>query len=91
MSKKVVFITFVLLLAVSNAKAVDQSQDFKIDVYADNGLYEKYKKLSEIGIVAADIPVRLSGKKIVYTSENFTQSGVQLLKFTPAQEKREKR
>ena len=59
--------------------------------YADNGLYEKYKKLSEIGIVAADIPVRLSGKKIVYTSENFTQSGVQLLKFTPAQEKREKR
>lgn len=84
MKKKVVFITFVLLSAVLNAQTADQSQDFKIDVYADNGIYEKYKKLSEIGIVATDIPVRLSRKEIVYTSKNFTQSSVQLLKFTPA-------
>jgi hypothetical protein len=57
---------------------------FSRGAYADNGIYEKYKERSEIGIVAADIPVRLSGHKIICTSENFTQSGVQLLKFTPA-------
>ena len=57
---------------------------FSQEAYADNGIYEKYKEFSEIGIVGTDIPVKCSGGKITYTSENFTQSGVQLLKFTPA-------
>jgi xylan 1,4-beta-xylosidase len=57
---------------------------FSRGAYANNGLYEKYQKLSEIGIVGSDVPVSLSEKRIIYTSENFTQSGVQLLKFSPA-------
>jgi arylsulfatase A-like enzyme len=53
--------------------------------YKDNGLYKKYKKLSEIGGVGTKIPIQSSGGKITFTSHPFTQSGVQLLKFTPAQ------
>lgn len=57
---------------------------FSRGAYANNGVYQKYKERSETGIVGMNIPVKSSGGKINYTSENFTQSGVQLLKFTPA-------
>jgi hypothetical protein len=56
---------------------------FSRGVYRDNGLHDRYEKLSQVGIVGTDIPVSHSGGKITFTSKPFTQSGVQLLKFTP--------
>lgn len=56
---------------------------FSRHAYADNGLYEKYRKLSQIGVVGTGVPVKTVDGKITTTSKPFTQSGVQLLKFTP--------
>ena len=56
---------------------------FSRGAYTDNGLDDKYEKLSQVGMVGTDIPVSYSGGKITFTSKPFTQSGVQLLKFTP--------
>jgi hypothetical protein len=51
--------------------------------YRKNGLQQKYEQLSKIGVVGKKIAVSLTDAKIIYKSEPFTQSGVQLLKFTP--------
>jgi hypothetical protein len=52
--------------------------------YADNGVYERIKQLSQIGVAGKGIPVETTGGTITYTGERFTQTGIQLLKFTPA-------
>tara|TARA_B100000809_G_C15140818_1_gene533257 strand:- start:486 stop:3782 length:3297 start_codon:yes stop_codon:yes gene_type:complete len=51
--------------------------------YRKNGLYQKYEQLSKIGVVGKNLPVTITDGKVVYKSQPFTQSGVQLLKFTP--------
>lgn len=50
--------------------------------YKKNGLFEKYERLSEIGVVGKKIEVSLIEGQLIYKSEPYTQSGVQLLKFT---------
>jgi xylan 1,4-beta-xylosidase len=52
-------------------------------VFEENGLFNKYQDLSEIGTVGLNLPVALTNGKIIFKSESFTQSGIQLLKFTP--------
>jgi xylan 1,4-beta-xylosidase len=51
--------------------------------FSDNGLYQKYLKLSKPGVVGKGLPLKRIDGKITVTSEPFTQSGVQLLKFSP--------
>ena len=54
--------------------------------YSENGLFDKYNKLSEMGVVTdspATVKIDRQGN-IVFSSVPFTQSGVQLLKFTPS-------
>ena len=56
---------------------------FSRGAYTDNGLYDRYEKRSQVGMVGTDIPVSYTGGKMTFTSKPFTQCGVQLLKFTP--------